>query len=138
VLINPQGKIVDTQSGEILVEEYVPKIEALIKEFDGQGLDRMPLDLCPERAVEPMRPLHYPSKLLLGPDRTLFIADTGHHRILQVQLADDIRSGEIIKQFGRGEPGFLNQRANRIGSAVSSWSSCEILWCFNHKAPSVF
>jgi hypothetical protein len=79
VLIDPQVKVVDTQSGEILAEEYAAKIETLIAEFVNKGLDRSPLDLRPERLAEPLRPLKYPSRLLLGSADTLFIADTGHH-----------------------------------------------------------
>ena len=111
VLIDPRGKVVDTQSGEILAEEYAAKIETLIVDFEAKGLlDRTPLELRPERADEPGRPLHYPSKLLLaqpegGSARYLFIADTGHHRLLKVELAADDRSGEIVQVFGTGQPG---------------------------------
>ncbi|MCB0208999.1 MAG: NHL domain-containing thioredoxin family protein [Anaerolineae bacterium] len=120
VLIDPRGKVVDTQSGEILAEEYAAKIEALIADFEAQGLlDRTPLDLRSERQIEPDRPLNYPSKLLMAqPEgsitRYLFIADTGHHRILQVALADDDQSGEIVQVFGSGIPGL------RDGSAAEA------------------
>ena len=118
VLIDPRGKVVDTQSGEILAEEYAIKIEALITEFEANGLlDRTPLDLRSERQIEPDRPLNYPSKLLLAqPEgstaRYLFIADTGHHRILQVALAADDQSGEIVQVFGTGIPGLRDGPAN--------------------------
>jgi DNA-binding beta-propeller fold protein YncE len=110
-LINPEGKIVHTQSGEILAGEFSPLIEALIAEFEKKGLlDRASLDLRPERTAEPMRPLHYPSRLLLAKaetssERYLFIADTGHHRILQVRLAGDGQNGEIMRLFGTGQLG---------------------------------
>lgn len=107
MLLDPQGKIVNTQSGEILAEEYAPLIESLITEFEGKGLlNRAPLDLRPEKVAEPARPLQYPSKLLVGPAGRLFIADTGHHRILEVQLNEAGSSGEIQRVFGSGRPGF--------------------------------
>ncbi len=106
VVIDPQGKIVHTQSGEILAEEFAPQIEALISEFEGQGLlDRTPLDLRSERVQEPVRPLDYPAKVLLTDKGILYIADTGHHRLLEVHLDDSGLSGEIGRVFGRGQPG---------------------------------
>jgi hypothetical protein len=109
VIIDPQGKIVHTQSGEILAEEFVPQIEALINEFEGKGLlNRTPLDLRAERTQEPMRPLSYPAKVLLTDKGILYIADTGHHRILEVQLGEDGLSGEIVRVFGNGQPGLQN------------------------------
>ena len=106
VVIDPQGKIVHTQSGEILAEEFTPKIEALIRESESKGwLNRADLDLRPERVQEPMRPLNYPAKLLLTAEKILYIADTGHHRILEAQLSDDGLRGEIRRVFGNGRPG---------------------------------
>lgn len=126
VLINPQGKIVDTQSGEILAEEYIPKIEALIEEFDDNGLVRTLLEIRPEYIDEPMRPLKYPSKLLLGTSHNLFIADTGHHRILEVKLDKDNQGGEIVRVFGTGQAGLQDGPASETmfhdphGMALSS------------------
>jgi len=112
VLINPRGKIVDTQSGEILAEEYIPKIEALIEEFDGDGLDRTPLAIRPEHTDEPIRPLKYPSKLLLGPEHNLFVTDTGHHRILEVKLDENHQGAEIMRVFGTGQVGLQDGPAD--------------------------
>ncbi len=106
VVIDPQGKIVHTQSGEILAEAFAPEIEALINEADGKGLlDRTPLDLQAERVQEPLRPLDYPAKVLLTDKGLLYIADTGHHRILEVHLSEDGFKGEIGRVFGSGQPG---------------------------------
>jgi hypothetical protein len=106
VVIDPQGKIVHTQSGEILAEEFAPRIQALIDEAEEKGtLNREDLDLRPERSQEPMRPLNYPAKLLLTDDKVLYIADTGHHRILEVRLDEEGINGEIVRVFGSGQPG---------------------------------
>ncbi|MBI1881936.1 MAG: alkyl hydroperoxide reductase, partial [Chloroflexi bacterium] len=106
MLLDAQGKIVHTQSGEILAEEFSPLITELITEADRQGLlDRSPLDLRPETETEPAHPLSYPSKLLPSGDGRLFIADTGHHRILEVRLGEEGLSGEIVRVFGSGQPG---------------------------------
>jgi hypothetical protein len=107
MLVDPNGKIIHTQSGEILAEEFAPLIESLIQDFDSRGvLDRNPLDLRPEKMAEPVRLLQYPSKLLLGPERRLYIADTGHHRLLEIELSEDGLSGQILRVFGAGQLGF--------------------------------
>jgi len=106
VLVDPQGKVVHTQAGEILAEEFAPMIEALIAEAEAKGtLNRAALEVRPERMVEPARPLNYPSKLLWGAERRLFIADTGHHRILEVALDEAGLKGDIRRVFGSGRPG---------------------------------
>ncbi|MEM7346397.1 MAG: hypothetical protein AAF485_19325, partial [Chloroflexota bacterium] len=112
VLIDPAGKVVDTQPGEILAETYQEKIEALIAAFDAINLlDRTPIDFEPEISQEPIRPLNYPSKVLLGPDNLLYIADTGHHRILEVSLKMSQFTGGIQRVFGQGQPGFQDGAA---------------------------
>ncbi len=106
VLIDPAGQIVETQSGEFLAQEYSPKIKQLIDRFEQkEALNRTPLELQPARQAEPARPRNYPSTVLIGPDGRLFIADTGHHRILEVQLAGNGLVGEIVRVFGSGQPG---------------------------------
>jgi len=118
VLINPAGKIVDTQSGEILADDYARKIAALIAEAEAEGtLDRRPLDLQPERMTEPRRPLKYPAKLLAvrqqrSSEHHLYIADTGHHRLLEVKLTGKDQSGRIVRIFGTGQPGLKDGPAN--------------------------
>lgn len=111
VLIDPAGNLIAIQPGEVEAEAFTLVIQELISEFDQTGeLDRRPLDLRPEMLSEPARPLNYPSKLLLSSDGRLFVADTGHHRILEVQLkANNV--GEIIRVFGAGKPGLKDGSA---------------------------
>ena len=105
VLIDPQGKIVHTQSGEIIAEEFSTQIETLVAEAEGnRQLDRTALEVRLDRMAEPRRALKYPAKLLLAPDETLFVADTGHHRLLEVKLTDDQR-GQVGRIFGSGQAG---------------------------------
>jgi sugar lactone lactonase YvrE len=134
VLIDPRGKIVHTQSGEIVAEEFSPFIEALVSEFDEADLlDRTPLDLQLERTSEPDRPLNYPAKLLLveesaGAGPTLFVADTRHHRLVEVRLAEGQPHGQIVRVFGSGEAGLRDGPAaeamfhNPHGLAISGRS----------------
>ncbi len=108
VLIDPKGKVAGQQSGEIEAEAFGQAIAAMIAEFDAEGaLNRAPIPgLQAETAKEPPRPLSFPSKLLYAVGDRLFVADTGHHRILEVQLSLDGLTGEIVRIFGRGDPGW--------------------------------
>jgi sugar lactone lactonase YvrE len=107
VVIDPKGKIVASQSGEIDVEEYVPMLERLVTDFETQGLlDRRPLELKPEAQAEPPRLFNYPSKIHVSPDGRFFVADTGHHRIIELKLEEDGLTGQVQKVFGCGRPDF--------------------------------
>lgn len=109
IVIDPAGKIVDTKAGEIEAQEYIPMIERLIADFESQGLlDRSPLDLKAEAAGEPVRPLNYPSKIFFTPDGRCFIADTGHHRILELRLNEENTTAEVVHVYGNGRPGLID------------------------------
>ncbi len=110
VLIGPQGRIAWEQSGEIQAADVAPRIRQLIEENAGV-IDRAPLTLQPERAAEPERVLRYPSKVLAS-ENALFIADSGHNRILQVTLDPDGSSGEVVRVFGSGAPGLEDGHEN--------------------------
>ena len=107
VLIDPLGKVVGQQSGEISAESFAPVIQAMIDDFASQGvLNRVPLaGVIDESTLAPQRQLDFPSKLCYATGGRLFVADTGHHRILEVQLSEDGLSGEIVRVFGSGEAG---------------------------------
>jgi sugar lactone lactonase YvrE len=105
VLIDPQGKIVHTESGEIDAEEWFPRIAAILSGTGpgaGANLDSGP--------PEPGTLLSYPSKIVIAPDRSLYIADTGNHRILELRLDSGAPShrnsgAEIRRAFGGGQAG---------------------------------
>lgn len=105
VIIDPAGKVAAQQAGEIDAEELMPLLDGMIAEFDAQGqIDRTPVPgLNPERPAPSL--LRFPAKLVPAPGDRLFVADTGHHRVLEVQLSEDGLSGEIVRIIGTGEPG---------------------------------
>ncbi len=116
VMVDPAGKVVAQQAGEITADGVAPLIDEMIATFDATGqLDRSPpVGFAPATNQEPARQLHYPAKLLHATGDRLFVADTGHHRILEVQLTLDGRTGEIVRVFGSGEAGL---RDGAIGQA---------------------
>lgn len=103
VLIDPQGRIAGETSGEILAEDLAGEINDLIRRSAGE-INRVPLNLPLESESEPARPLSYPARLLVS-GNTLFISDTGHHRIVQVHLDENGQSGTVERVLGSGEEG---------------------------------
>ncbi len=103
VLIDPTGRIVGETSGEILAEDFAQQIIEVINQFSDR-IDRAPLDLQSKVQLEPERPLRYPARLLVVED-SLLIADSGHHRLLQIKLDEDGGAGELERVFGSGSAG---------------------------------
>lgn len=104
VLLNERGKIVAHQSGEFLADELAPSIRELIEQADAKGsLKRGAFLHRQEAAQESDGALSFPSKLALHPDGRLFVADSGHHRILEFQLDERAESAHLLRSFGSGK-----------------------------------
>lgn len=104
VLIDPTGKVVGAMSGEGIYEPFDRAIQELIARHDPRGeIDRTPLKLKLEREKTPRSILEFPGKVLAD-ERSgqLFIADSGHNRIVVLSLAD----GALKEVIGSGEEGF--------------------------------
>lgn len=102
VIINPQGYVVATLTGEgkrQILDELITK---LIQQHQEKGtIDFQELDLILEKDKTPLiTPLAFPGKVL-AIDKKIFIADSGHHRIVISNL-----NGEILYLIGSGKPGF--------------------------------
>jgi DNA-binding beta-propeller fold protein YncE len=103
-LIDPAGKAVGIRPGEGVYDALQPVIAALVAEFDqANAINREPFEYALEATTAPARPLRYPGKVL-ATDGRLWIADTGHNRILEV----DPISGEVMDAWGSGAKGFDN------------------------------
>jgi thiol-disulfide isomerase/thioredoxin len=100
-LVDPVGRVVGVRAGEGVYDAVQPVIAGLVAEFDASGqLDRTPIPLSLEADTAPNRPLSYPGKVL-AIDGRLWIADTGHNRILEVNAT----TGEVLAAYGSGVPG---------------------------------
>ena len=76
-------------------------LELRINELlDGAGTATPPLPLRTQ--VEPEMPLRFPGGLALD-GKFLYVADSGHHRVLECDHA-----GSVLRQFGIGRAGFLD------------------------------
>lgn len=102
VVIDPAGYIVGSVSGEgkrAVLDELIGK---MVQQHRQPGsLKAEPLRLLLEKADQPDRPLAFPGKVLAdSATHRLFIADTGHHRIVVTTL-----TGHLQVTVGRGDAG---------------------------------
>ena len=105
VLIDPRGEVLDVHPGEITAATYAPMLARALEEARRQGtLQPQTLPLRPEATLEPARPLAFPGKVLAAGEH-LFIADSGHHRLVAARLSPDGSTAQVEWVAGRGEPG---------------------------------
>ena len=108
ILIDPEGYVVDVHPGEITADSYRELVARVVDDSARHGtLDRRPLTFRPEAAGEPPHPLAFPEKVLVDPPR-LFIADSGHHRLVVVVLREGGASATVELIAGRGAPGLVD------------------------------
>jgi DNA-binding beta-propeller fold protein YncE len=108
MFVDPRGRVFARHEGEFALDALRAALAEFIATFDAEGaLDRRPLP------VEPLPPgggaLRFPGKVLAdAASGRLFIADSGHNRILIANL-----DGDVMATFGGGEPGFVDGPAAR-------------------------
>ena len=102
-VIDPEGKLVGTVSGEGNFELIDKVVAKLVAEAKGKGTLKsgpMRFDLARYRETGDT-PLFFPGKILADPasDR-LFVSDSTHHRVVVSTLA-----GKLVGTVGTGTPG---------------------------------
>lgn len=103
VLIDPEGFIVAGYTGEGNYEEIDKQIGGYVNWFRQQGkkLDETPFVTVLEKLRLGPGLLSFPGKVVADPARDrLFIADSGHNRIIITR-----RNGELLDVAGRGKAG---------------------------------
>jgi thiol-disulfide isomerase/thioredoxin len=103
VLIDPDGNLIGSHSGEGIYDLFDHVIGSVAAEFDALGrIDRTPLELVLEREGLANSPLLFPGKVLADTKHNrLFIADSNHNRVVVTDL-----EGRVIAAMGSGEAGF--------------------------------
>jgi len=109
VLIDTSGRVVETLAGEPMRESLERAIGALLEQA-GEADTRVYEAASAVSRPEPRLPLAFPSGLAAS-ERHIYVADTGHNRILECTL-----DGRILRQFGSGSSGFVDG-----GSAEASF-----------------
>jgi len=99
-LINPDGELREIFSGDDQAAALDAAISGLIDEVGGPT--SMPSGEAALRGAEQRSLLSFPSGIALT-DALLYVADTGHHRVLECTL-----EGRVIRQFGTGYPDLVD------------------------------
>lgn len=93
VLVDSRGRLREVFTGDDQATALEAAVARLVEETGGALVQAEP----PRRTgTEPRLPLAFPSGLAVG-ENHLYVADTGHHRILECT-----HSGRILREFGTG------------------------------------
>lgn len=109
-VIDAQGQLAALLPGEGRRQEADTLIGQLLDEAAANDLRVYESSVNTVRP-EPRAPLQFPGKLL-ATDSSLWIADSGHNRILECN-----HEGRISRQFGSGNPGYWDGRSQDSGFA---------------------
>lgn len=101
-IIDPEGQIIAQSQGEFSAETLAQFLRKAIPVYKRKKvLDETPLAFDAARPAQPDKPLRYPGKVLADAESNrLFIADSGHHRIVVAKL-----NGEVLDVIGTGAEG---------------------------------
>ena len=104
-IIDPEGNGIGRHSGEGVYELFQPIVDTMAREFGAAGLiDPTPLDALVTGTELVPTVLSFPGKVLADePNDRLYIADSGHHRILVADL-----DGVLVDVIGAGLEGAEN------------------------------
>ncbi|HXW84183.1 MAG TPA: thioredoxin-like domain-containing protein, partial [Candidatus Binataceae bacterium] len=102
VLINPEGRVIGTHSGEAIFDLFDAAIGETVEHFDRtKRIDRTPLKLDLERFHQPAGLLAFPGKIAADEKLGLLaLSDSNHNRIVTVTF-----DGEVKDVIGDGEIG---------------------------------
>jgi thiol-disulfide isomerase/thioredoxin/sugar lactone lactonase YvrE len=100
VLIDPNGKVVGQHAGESVYDTVHPYIQRLKGEFK-DSLNYEPVRFHVEHSENTI--LSFPSKLISDNEGNIYLADSGHNRVLKLN-----QQGHILETIGSGEQGFNN------------------------------
>lgn len=107
-VIDAQGQLAALLPGEGRRQEADTLIAHLLDEAAAQDLRVYESDVATVRP-EARAPLRFPSHLAVG-ESSLWIADSGHNRILECT-----HDGHILRQYGSGNPGYWDGRGKDAG-----------------------
>ncbi|MCC7205304.1 MAG: redoxin domain-containing protein [Phycisphaeraceae bacterium] len=105
VLIDPQGHVVASRSGEGVYDAFESVIAKLVKQSERQGmLDRKPIHWSLERDRRPMTLLSFPGKIAADAAKNiLWVTDSNHHRVVALSP-----TGEVMQVIGGGQAGLID------------------------------
>lgn len=100
VLIDGEGAIREHLVGDGPIRDLDARVAALVEALTPHAGNAPAIAL--RRGADASLPLRYPVGLVQA-GSYLYVADSGHHRVLECDLG-----GRILRQFGSGGPGFID------------------------------
>lgn len=108
VLLDVDGSLVGLYAGEQRRAELEPRIAQLLE--TAARRDQRVFEAWPAVVrAESRQPLAFPARVL-ATEQHLYIADAGHHRVLETT-----HEGRILRQFGSGNPALWDGRNSEAG-----------------------
>jgi sugar lactone lactonase YvrE len=111
-VVSPEGYVLGMQAGEVTAEQLEPVIGGFIDALKATGKMAPGAAVPYEPQVQQPGPgiLRFPAGVLAADDRRLFVSDTGHHRVLEVEMEPDGATGRVVHTFGSGRAGWMDGR----------------------------
>ena len=113
MVVDPQGRVAGGAAGEIDARRFAAALSSDLDKWRAQGLlhGEGP-QVRAEAEREHRHLLRYPSKLLSVSQAFLYVSDTGHHRVLELELdPQHAHEARVRRVFGSGERGLADGAA---------------------------
>ena len=109
-IVSPDGYVLGMQPGEVTAEQLTPVIQRFADALRASGklTGAAAIPFTPPAIAPAPGVLRFPAKVHAADDTRLFVADTGHHRVLEVELGGDGAEGRIVRAFGSGRAGWMD------------------------------
>jgi DNA-binding beta-propeller fold protein YncE len=113
MFIDPENRVIARHEGEIQPEAAKGLIQGMIQEFDAAGLlNHRPLRFARETAPEAL--IAFPGKVVVDAQANrLVVSDSGHHRLLEMDLGGNVRQVIGSAEAGKADGSFTQARFNR-------------------------
>ncbi len=113
MFIDPENRVIARHEGEIQPEAAKRLIQGMIQEFDAAGLlNHRPLRFARETAPEAL--IAFPGKVVVDAQANrLVVSDSGHHRLLEIDLGGNVRQVIGSAEAGKADGSFTQARFNR-------------------------
>ena len=113
-VVSPDGYVLGMQAGEVTAEQLTPVIQRFADALRAAGKLAGPpaVPFVPPEIAPAPGTLRFPAKVHAADDGRLFVADTGHHRVLEVALDGGGAAGRVVRVFGSGRAGWMDGEAH--------------------------
>lgn len=124
VLIDPKGKIIKTETGEGVYDEFDPIISSAIQEYDRVGgiLNREPVKFTLEKEKISKSLLSFPGKIAADATGSrLFITDSDNNRIVILSPYDKTSEVSKTSEVGNNRTSEVWMVTDVIGNGTKGW-----------------